>query len=103
VLLEWLHPVIFWHGGFSGHHCCILQWRIKYGGCEVVSLPIMLFKRRYTTYCIPLAVLDAAERKFTAGLEHVLARSNCRIQDQELRFEGSGKHGLYSEFRWSGP
>ena len=37
------------------------------------------------------------------GLEHVLARSNYRIQDQELRFEGSGKHGLYSEFRWSGP
>ena len=37
------------------------------------------------------------------GLEHVLARSNYRIHDQELRFEGSGKHGLYSEFRWSGP
>ena len=37
------------------------------------------------------------------GLEHVMARSNYRIHDQELRFEGSGKHGLYSEFRWSGP
>ena len=37
------------------------------------------------------------------GLEQVLARSNYRIHDQELRFEGSAKHGLYSEFRWSGP
>ncbi|MCI0857496.1 MAG: DUF1326 domain-containing protein [Chloroflexi bacterium] len=37
------------------------------------------------------------------GLEHVMARSNYRIHDQVLRFEGSGKHGLYSEFRWSGP
>ena len=37
------------------------------------------------------------------GLEHVLARSKYRVHDQELRFEGSAKHGLYSEFRWSGP
>lgn len=40
----------------------ILQWRIKYGGCEVVSVPILLLKRRYTTYCIPLVALDAAEK-----------------------------------------
>jgi hypothetical protein len=37
------------------------------------------------------------------GREHVLARSTYRIHDKELQFEGSGKHGLYSEFRWSGP
>jgi hypothetical protein len=37
------------------------------------------------------------------GREHVLARSTYRIQDKELQFEGTGKHGLYSEFRWSGP
>jgi hypothetical protein len=40
----------------------ILQWRIKYGGCEVVSVPILLLKRRYTTYCIPLVALDAIEK-----------------------------------------
>ena len=40
----------------------ILQWKIKYGGCEVVALPIMLFKRRYTTYCVPLVALDAVEK-----------------------------------------
>jgi hypothetical protein len=40
----------------------ILQWRIKYGGCEVVSLPILLFKRRYPSYCIPLVAVDAVEK-----------------------------------------
>lgn len=40
----------------------ILQWRIKYGGCEVVAIPILLFKRRYTTYCIPLVAADAVEK-----------------------------------------
>lgn len=40
----------------------ILQWVIGYGGCEVVSVPILLFKRRYTTYCVPLVALDAAEK-----------------------------------------
>lgn len=40
----------------------ILQWRIKYGGCEVVSVPILLLKRRYTTYCIPLVAVDAVEK-----------------------------------------
>jgi len=40
----------------------ILQWRIGYGGCEVVAIPILLFKRRYTTYCIPLVAADAVEK-----------------------------------------
>lgn len=40
----------------------ILQWKIGYGGCEVVSIPIILFKRRYATYCVPLVALDAAEK-----------------------------------------
>ncbi len=41
----------------------ILQWRIKYGGCEVVAVPIILLKKRYTTYCVPLVALDAVEKK----------------------------------------
>ena len=40
----------------------ILQWKIKYGGCEVVALPIMILRRRYITYCVPLVALDAAEK-----------------------------------------
>lgn len=37
----------------------ILQWKIRYGGCEVVAIPIILSKRRYTTCCLPLVALDA--------------------------------------------
>ncbi len=40
----------------------ILQWKIRYGGCEVVALPILVSKRRYTTYCLPLVAVDAVEK-----------------------------------------
>ena len=40
----------------------ILMWKLRYGGCEVVALPIILSKRRYTTYCLPLVALDAVEK-----------------------------------------
>jgi len=40
----------------------ILQWHIRYGGCEVVAIPILLFKKRYITYCIPLVAADAVEK-----------------------------------------
>ena len=33
----------------------------SYGGCEVLALPSLLFKRWYTVYC-PLNAIDAAER-----------------------------------------
>jgi hypothetical protein len=41
----------------------------NYGGCEVLALPSLLFRRWYTVYC-PLNVIDIAERAFageTAG------------------------------------
>lgn len=28
-----------------------------------VALPILLFKKRYTTYCVPLVALDAVEKQ----------------------------------------
>ncbi len=37
------------------------------------------------------------------GPEHVLARSTHRVHDEGLQWDNSGKHGLYSTFRWSGP
>ncbi len=57
----------------------ILQWRIGYGGCEVVSIPIILLRRRYVTYCIPLVALDAVEKKIVdshAARKAVLASSS---------------------------
>ncbi len=40
----------------------LLQWRLRYGGCEVVALPILLFRKRYPSYCIPLVAIDAVEK-----------------------------------------
>ena len=42
-------------------------------------------------------------RNVIHGPEHVLAHSSYRVHDQTLHFDGSSKHGLYSQFRWSNP
>ena len=41
-------------------------------------------------------------RNVVHGREHVMARSNQRINDETLSWEEQGKHGLYSRFRWQG-
>lgn len=40
----------------------LIQAAIGYGGCEVVALPILVFRRRYVSYCLPIVMIDAAER-----------------------------------------
>lgn len=42
----------------------ILTFFMKYGGCEVVALPSILFGKRYTMYC-PLNAIDCVERAVT--------------------------------------
>jgi hypothetical protein len=37
------------------------------------------------------------------GPEQVIARSNLSVDAQGLKWDNSGKHGLYSHFKWSGP
>ncbi|WP_444993881.1 hypothetical protein [Aliikangiella sp. IMCC44359] len=39
----------------------IVQFFDKYGGCEVVAIPNVLFRKNYGTYCLPLLVIDALE------------------------------------------
>ena len=41
----------------------VVSWRIRYGGCEMVALPILVFKRRCVTYCAPVVAVDVLERK----------------------------------------
>ena len=36
----------------------------SYGGCEVVALPSLLFRRHYAIYC-PLNAIDLIERRYT--------------------------------------
>ncbi len=39
----------------------ILIFFMRYGGCEVISLPSLILKKRYTMYC-PFNAVDAVER-----------------------------------------
>lgn len=49
--------------------CCYIglsflpPWRLRYGGCEVVALPIALGAPAHVTYCIPLVAADAVEKR----------------------------------------
>ncbi len=42
-------------------------------------------------------------RNVIHGAEHVMARSEHRVDDEGLRWDYTGKNGLYSRFSWSGP
>jgi hypothetical protein len=52
----------------------VVEAVIGYGGCEVVALPILVFRRRYVTYCLPIVMVDAAERGWvdSMGLRRAL-------------------------------
>jgi hypothetical protein len=52
----------------------VLEAWIRYGGCEVVALPILVFRRRYVTYCVPVVLVDTAERGWveSAGLQRTV-------------------------------
>ena len=39
----------------------VLNSLMRYGGCEVLALPTLVYKRRYDVYC-PTNILDAAEQ-----------------------------------------
>jgi len=42
----------------------VLSSQIRYGGCEVLALPTLVYKRRYDVYC-PTNVFDIAEQAIT--------------------------------------
>jgi hypothetical protein len=78
VSQPWLRTVIFWlpalfillPGGWGlgvllyWSVACLLTALVSYGGCEVVALPSLLFRRYYTVYC-PLNAIDLIERRYT--------------------------------------
>ncbi len=52
-----LHHALVLYFGVS----LIFSFFMRYGGCEVMSIPGLLFGRRHTVYC-PLNVVDAVEK-----------------------------------------
>lgn len=51
-----LHQAILLYIGVS----LVVSFFMGYGGCEVVSIPSLFFRRRYTVYC-PFNLVDAVE------------------------------------------
>lgn len=78
----WLHTVIFWLPAAFIPFLFLIPWGwgfgvllylcvslivaalSSYGGCEVVALPSLLFRRHYAIYC-PLNAIDLIERRYT--------------------------------------
>lgn len=52
--------VLYW--GFT----MVLNSLIGYGGCEVLAVPTLVYKRRYDVYC-PTNVVDLAEQAITGN------------------------------------
>ncbi len=44
----------------------VLNFAMSYGGCEVLAIPTLIFKRRYTVYC-PSTVVDVIENAIAGG------------------------------------
>jgi hypothetical protein len=60
----------------------ILIFFMRYGGCEVVGLPSLLLKRRFTLYC-PFNAIDAVERAVTPD-ERTARRQVLTIASQAI-------------------
>ncbi len=59
--------LIPWGWGFGVLIYLSVAWIVgalmSYGGCEVVAMPSLLFRRRYAVYC-PLNAIDLVERRY---------------------------------------
>ncbi len=51
------HHALLFYVGVS----LIFSFFMRYGGCEVMSIPGLIFRSRHTVYC-PLNVVDAVEK-----------------------------------------
>ncbi len=46
----------------------LIQWWDRYGGCEVIAIPNLVFRKSCASYCVPLLPIDMAERKIKKRL-----------------------------------
>ncbi len=48
----------------------------KYGGCEVIAIQNLIYRKRSSSYCVPLLPLDMAEKAIVdafARRQHVMS------------------------------
>jgi len=54
-----------------------VQFFTKYGGCEVIAIQNLIYKKRCLSYCVPLLPLDMAEKAIVDALvrrQHVISK-----------------------------
>ena len=47
----------------------IVQFFTKYGGCEVIAIQNLIYRKRSASYCVPLLPLDMAEKAIVDSFE----------------------------------
>jgi hypothetical protein len=55
----------------------IAQFFTKYGGCEVIVIQNLIYRKRCLSYCVPLLPLDMAEKAIVDALarrQHVSSK-----------------------------
>ena len=45
-----------------------VQFLTKYGGCEVIAIQNLIYRKRCSSYCMPLLPLDMAEKAIVDAL-----------------------------------
>ena len=46
----------------------VVQFLTKYGGCEVIAIQNLIYRKRCLSYCVPLLPLDMAEKAIVDAL-----------------------------------
>ncbi len=46
----------------------VVQFFTRYGGCEVIAIQNLIYRKRCSSYCVPLLPLDMAEKKIVDAL-----------------------------------
>lgn len=45
-----------------------IQFFTKYGGCEVIAIQNLIYRKKCSSYCVPLLPLDMAEKMIVDGI-----------------------------------
>jgi hypothetical protein len=57
-------PAMFLYVGIS----LAVQFLTRYGGCEVIAIQNLVYRKRCASYCVPLLPLDMAEKAIVDAL-----------------------------------
>ncbi len=69
------HPMMLAMVLYAGVSIAV-QFFTKYGGCEVIAIQNLVYRKRCLSYCVPLLPLDVAEKAIVDALarrQHVIS------------------------------